>query len=317
LKFIVPDLLVAVVLTFSSTVSVVAQVPGVRPFQSAIEFSELGRWEVPEGFEPSGVGYAHVGMTVWSSESDRAFVLTRGLRVVKEISLPISERLIGVANPSGGAVEVLASRPLRLLRLNLGTGAVRVDTLSNSAVAVHADHGGDGWVVAIADSAGAPVRLARVTVAPGGRVTLTHGIGTSFVTPVVVGLGDAVFASEVRRPHTISYLEGADFIWSSAPPAGLLDSLSIAARGSAPPDQWNAVRVLPLDSGFIQTLADPTSFWRVLVLYDEAGEPRRTPIMRGPFAFVRSFPAESEIIAIQRLNRPEVVSYQWRWRRQR
>jgi hypothetical protein len=91
---------------------------------------------------------------------------------------------------------------------------------------------------------------------------------------------------------------------ASATSAGLQDSLA----------GWIGLGVLPLDTGYVLTVADPRSDERRIVLFDLEGRPVRTTSVRASWGAVAAIPKEHQLLAVRRTNVLELVVYKWRWR---
>ena len=76
---------------------------------------------------------------------------------------------------------------------------------------------------------------------------------------------------------------------------------------------WVSLAAIPIDRGFLQTLADVTSEMRVLILYDTPGVAVRSTRLDIPPGFVAAIPARRTRIAARTMNGLELVGYRWRW----
>jgi hypothetical protein len=71
---------------------------------------------------------------------------------------------------------------------------------------------------------------------------------------------------------------------------------------------------MPLDRGYIQTIADLRSDHRTLLLYAADGRFIRSSQLEVPMAVVSTDPQSERIIAVRDVGRQEVAVYKWRWR---
>jgi hypothetical protein len=76
-------------------------------------------------------------------------------------------------------------------------------------------------------------------------------------------------------------------------------------------DRMFTVSTLALGGWYLQTLADPASDLRALVLYDEAGGVRRVRTLESPMGFALSFPNDRTLVGLRQLEPQEVVLYRW------
>ncbi|MDT8341852.1 MAG: hypothetical protein RQ751_10095 [Longimicrobiales bacterium] len=298
--------------TVLSWTPLAAQIPGVKRFVPAVQFVEEARWVAPEGYEVSGVGFAPEGYVVWSRESSEAHLLSWDMVHRGSIEMPLTGPPLAVAQDSAGNLQVLSRDPARILHVAPDGSQAREDLLPVDLHLIHGDFDGRVWFVASSVTGPEGPWVLQVLIAERAGLTVEDVSDQRFTAPTIFAREGTAYVSETRRPHTITVVGAQDAMVRGAPRAGLLDTLSIAAQ-AGPSDGWNAVRVLPLDTGFLQTIADPTSIWRTVVVYDTSGRPYTNPIFRGAFGFVRSDPEAQRIIAVLRLNRSEVVQYRWRW----
>jgi len=78
---------------------------------------------------------------------------------------------------------------------------------------------------------------------------------------------------------------------------------------------WVGLPVVQLDSGFLQTIADPRSDRRILVRYDSEGRVRSRAEITMAFGVLSARPEQRLLLALRRSDRTELVLYRWDWRR--
>jgi hypothetical protein len=95
----------------------------------------------------------------------------------------------------------------------------------------------------------------------------------------------------------------------------------IAGRPSLMPDlatkqpsseyqTWFSLPVVRVGTGhFLQTLFDPRSDYRLLVLYDSEGRVQRERVVQTAIGIMAAAPTEPLVIALRRTDRTEVVTY--------
>jgi hypothetical protein len=76
---------------------------------------------------------------------------------------------------------------------------------------------------------------------------------------------------------------------------------------------WVGLRVVALDKGFIQTVADPRSDARAMLLYDSAGRLIRQTRLKLPIGVLAAVPTQRQLLALRTTDRVELVVYQWAW----
>jgi len=82
-------------------------------------------------------------------------------------------------------------------------------------------------------------------------------------------------------------------------------------------DSWLSLVSGPtigLERGYLQTLSDPSSLRRLLVVYDSHGRTIRVNQRELPLSFVTRLPETATVLSVQRLARQEIVAYDWTWR---
>jgi len=137
---------------------------------------------------------------------------------------------------------------------------------------------------------------------------------------------DTLFALDGEF-SSISSTESGLLLTRSAPPFGglvfrdgepgpvvLESAFSVVPReGFRMNDDWRAVTTVPIDSGFVQTLAQGTSDRRILVRWDNMGRPLSARILAVPMALRASDIARTLLWAVRRRNSTEIVKYRWSW----
>jgi len=78
--------------------------------------------------------------------------------------------------------------------------------------------------------------------------------------------------------------------------------------------EWVGLPVVPLDRGFLQTLADPRSDRRILVLFGKHGQVLRQTGFGVPFGILAALPERRLLLALRRTDLTEIVTYRWDWR---
>lgn len=102
------------------------------------------------------------------------------------------------------------------------------------------------------------------------------------------------------------------------------DSMQLAAlRNSVPSDtvathfrlvpRWFPLPLLPLDSGFLQVLADVRSDTRRIELWDEAGRHIRTTVLHSPIGLFSSSPEHRLLLGMKGGDPFRLILYRWRW----
>lgn len=74
-----------------------------------------------------------------------------------------------------------------------------------------------------------------------------------------------------------------------------------------------SLSTLRLDSGYLQVIANPKTFARILVTYDDYGAMNKSVRIDAPLGFISSYPARRTLLALRQLEHQEIVAYQWHW----
>lgn len=107
------------------------------------------------------------------------------------------------------------------------------------------------------------------------------------------------------------------FRWILQDTSGVIQGGSSAREAVPAPGEnfatWVGLRVVALDRGFIQTLADPRSDSRAILLYDSAGHFIRQTRLGLSFGVLAAEPAQKQLVALRTTDRVDLVIYQWAW----
>jgi hypothetical protein len=219
-------------------------------------------------------------------------------------------RVVAAAFLSNDSVEVIDAEGPSLLRASL-SGSCSKRPLKWEGMISSGVFSGRRWLVL---SEGRPnaTQLVRLEDRPRALFDLPHRPRTpldreaSFVT-----------ASSGRTMHASMIWP---FEWVALDTAGtvVLESRAITRTTRALVDttyvDWVGLPVFQLDSGFLQTLADPRSDKRVLVLYDLDGRVVNRRAMNVAFGILTVSVHQRMLLALRRSDRNELVRYRWDWR---
>lgn len=224
-----------------------------------------------------------------------------------EVVRPLSAE--GLPN---GVVEIVDSTRNSVLRHDPTSGCRVAFQIPVDAPLVLAARLDDGWLLAHAPT---PDRLQyRILTSDAmGRVaqpsTRVFSASESFRdTPLVTAAGSTIIQSHSRWP----------FHWQQRDNVGTVLLHSSAVRDSSPLGgaeyrSWIGLAVIPLDRGFIQTLADLRSDSRFLVRYDSHGAVVTAVNLSVPVGFMDSRPELALALGLRETDRKEILVYRWHW----
>ncbi len=291
-------------------VSVLCESP-LTAQQPSIDLVEQARWLAPEAFRLRGVSLAIGGeVLVWSP--DEIILLNRGLDSMRAMALP--EKLS--ANAAGlradGLIEVLSIEPIAVHLLDWEGHLLSADTFASTHHLVHGVWSGSDWVVLVEGISAGALERRLLRLESGEDIRMTE-LASVDAVGMLAARDDRVLVAETSSPFRVRVWEGDRFVQAVEPPAPLLDSLGIKP-GEGRSGNWVSLAALPLGSDILQTLADLTSDRRLILVFDEVGSLVGHRLLEAPLGFVASGSGEQVLIAVRRLNRVEVVRYEWRWR---
>lgn len=122
---------------------------------------------------------------------------------------------------------------------------------------------------------------------------------------------DGVLITESEYPFRTFRITAFDRIEPLIAP---LDGVTPHDRASLL-DGWKALRVMPLDGGYLQVLADPRSDKRRFVLADSKGRVMRATALDVAIGMLDVNRERHTLIALRNVGTREVVYYRWRWSR--
>ncbi len=272
----------------------------------------LGQLDIPEVFRVAGgAATPDHGLVIWSIDSPFVYLISR--QRSRKVNTPQVYRPLAARVDSSGTVELAWDQPV----LQIGRVV-------------------DGRVAAIAVDGERPMLTVETAVGlAGGWLFGGRGAGGSYGFALVDDAGRtassiALPPSEGERPQTflLSASPSAVFATGVQPPFRLLRVGRILADrvvltcdtiGPGLPDSlWSpgtvSLPAVPLDSGFIQTLADQRADGRVIVLLDPAGRFLHASRVPVPMGFFVSDVGRHRLFAELRVGGSQVQQYRWSWR---
>ena len=287
-----------------------------RPGQARLALLEVDSWTLPDSFALSGMSTsAERDLVLWSSSSDHLILLNHQLELVREVPLPggIEPRFVSVLRDH--SIEFVEWDSAKIHRLTYSAGRylhqAEMSGVEGSVVA--AARGEDRWVF-LSRGRDSVLTLYRSRF-PGGEEWASTTWRDGGTGGYMIGVNSQeILITQREAPFHVRVVgmdlrERADFQPDLYP--HLLQGPAPETTVVTP--RWMSLPALPLDRGWVQTLADLTSDRRVIVLYDEAGQHVRSVHLDVPLGLAISLPEERVLFASRRTNALEIVRYEWRW----
>lgn len=282
--------------------------PLPTPAGSVLE--EQSHAPLPPGYAAAGVTASSSGeMLVWAFGNPVLLHLKDG--VLRPLPTADAVRPIGAAfEERDSTLAVVDGERARIVRLSRSGHLVSAQPLNTSLYLHQAVHTPAGWYLGAQDSTGV---LHLLLARPGGGTETLFRMGTpaasrSQAAVHLSSADDDALLTMHSPPFSSVQVSSSGRVVRSFRPA-IPDSL----QGTMDEGKWVSLKLLELDAGFVQTLADLTSDRRVLVLYDREGTPARHTLIDVPLAAATSIPARRQLIAMRRAGGLEIVVYGWRW----
>jgi hypothetical protein len=286
--------------------------PGVRTFV----LEEIAAFPLPAAFPVAGMAIgSNGGVAAWPASGDLLLLIDPDFTTSQTLHVGADTRILAAAFLGDSTLEV-ATSDWRIIHYPLlRNQRPFVTRLSGRGSMVAAGRTEAGWVVLWND----PNRGLRVAFTNDRSRRLPGGLlrGSQFESMVV--REDVLIFTQGRAPwQSIAYYPDEDRVLAIEPPPELLEVLqqSSGVRPDAADEVasiWRSQSLLPLDRGYLQTLADLTSDRRTLILYDQSGRATRTRHIDVAIGFSASLPERGWLLAARRTNAVEVIKYRWHW----
>ncbi len=231
-------------------------------------------------------------LLVWTQ--GQLFRIGAGHDVV-EIHVPGEGPIKAVREDTAGFLEVISDGMLHRRGPN-GWSARRVLRNSHGSVAQASYTGACKWLI------GSP---------SGDSIVYSYWDGgavwdrvAEFPEPVRMNQGSSstILSDATGRTFDIWIVDCQDGV------STLVPTHSTALPEPPPDGKWWSVGVVEITSGYLQTVADLRSDWRMLIYYDHRGRYVRRSFLEAPLGFVGST-ARGELVAFADFGEPTVLVY--------
>ena len=280
---------------------------------SLLILTERARLRLPSSYSVTG-GAAGPSATVLllDNRSDHLLLVRRN--AFRAIPLPAGASVTGAAFVDGDSiVELVDARHRSVLRFNLSRERVLGEQFFDTDLAAveSAAFVAGTWFLG-----GRTVRseFRLVEVAADGT---THVVGvplwngpTALPTAYVAGHNSDLIVTGLSSPFKAILLDPAGDLKRTITPADCLTSQDrLTVR------DWISLPVLPVEPGYLQVLSDLKSDERMLVVYDESGNPIRTTRINVPLGLFAVSQTQHLLYGLIAVGSEELIVYDWRWRR--
>ena len=278
-----------------------------------LEMKEAFHLAVPDSFALAGAVVSPGGVVAaWAG--DRPYLLYDLAGKRSRLGEGVLRRPLAAAFAREDVVEVVDAGRGSVVRMDAEGRLLSESPLRLPFAVEDAARADDGWYLGGRDGRRA-YRVARWTpggVAPVHQIVPARGDTLGIAAHLARGRG-GVILTRLQAPFEVSrFRAGGEPEGAFRPVLGTLFGEKLSAE-SGGADRWVSLGALPLDRGFIQTLADLNSDLRILVLYDGDGGVVRHTVMDVPMGFIASDPERRLLLAARRTDALEVVGYRWSW----
>lgn len=283
------------------------------PELPTLALTEQRRWVLPDTATLVGATLSARGaVAAWLRNPGGVFVLDRDGRMQAMPDLRAGDP-VGAAFATGDSVvEVVDARSSTVLVAHAGSGSFTGHPYSVPIVVTSAVRAqGGSWFLGGIDGEGffrvyelQPDRrgsrlYGKVAAIPGNPFASAHA-SLSIA-------GDCLLVSFLDHPYSVVALcsNGEVARWPT-----------VTGQPTAPREngqEWIALGVWPLDSGYVRTFSDVRSDVRDLVLYSRAGQFVRQTSVATAFAVVGTVPDAQLLLAAHRVDHAYLVLYHWHW----
>lgn len=306
----------------------VLMLSGLVAFQSPVADGHLNLTltsvdSLPDGFEAAGASYSPTGaLLVWSSRSPLLLYSNSSTRMTR-MEFPSNQAPIAVGFENDTVIDILASSMGRVLRTTVSEPRTFVEYQlqlpEDSLLVTTAVRMRGAWCVATQNRSGVLAIYSVLDAGGSTKLASFHRSGYSKQLPdSLAQLG--VHLSEAAGGCIVSmwwapfesfwYTVDGVLVEELRPPA---DSLNGTGPSGGQTPALIALPLLPVDSGFIQTISDLRSDDRILLLYPPQRERIRRIVLHSPIGFFATYSPTRTILGMRATDAKQLLIYHWSW----
>ncbi len=310
-----PGLRCTVILLLALTLMSVGDTAEAQP-EPRLRLVETASWPPPDSFERSGVAASDApNLLLWSRAVGQLILLTEKLDQRRYGFLPDGVRPRFAALVGDSSIEVIAEGSREIHRMSLAGGPTETRAIDAPESIIAAARDADGWIF-LTRSPDGQLSLRRERWAQTGTRRSAGWVNGRKDGYAMIAGAEEIVLTQTARPHAVRVFDKALRLRRSFQPgADVLPRTQGKAAADSSPALWTSLAAIPLDRGYIQTIADLASDRRIVVLYDEVGNSVRATDLKVALGFTASVPPRRLLFASRRLNTVEIVRYEWCWTR--
>lgn len=278
---------------------------------SVMHLEEIGALLVPDSFPVTRV-VAGPNNAVTLMSSTWPFVLERVGESFEEVAINGVTKPIGISYDNAGSIDGMVDaggNKIVTLRDNRIVAGQNLDPDLNLTYALATLDG--GWIISAVDESG------RIVV-----LQIGADRGDSARTIVADDAGDAALVVSLSPTEFAILNPTMPEMWSVIREGSSVSTVTIFnpadPQFSAKEDDvldpyWAAVGAINVENHILFTVADLRSHKRELMMLDPSLNVIRQTRIDAPIGFVATVPDRSQIVAVRKLSRQEIVTYHWVW----
>lgn len=280
------------------------------PSGTTLELSETEVREIPGSLSLSGVHARGTTSVLWSSSPPSVVIQigSRSIRIGEDRFLrPVAAAVID----GGSSVEVLDALRRSVTTYRSSGLLVSEQSVLLPFIPLTAARGVAGWFVS-GPTMGDTVRIVHIESGP-DAIRLVAALPPKSDGKQRLGTLEAmdsgVVFAEMASPYLVHIL--GDSSIELQPPVP--EAATRQASASADSAVWVALRAVPIDSVFLQTLADLRSPKRILRVFTRTGRKVSVSRLDTPIGFAGIDVETRRVFAVRRLGQQQLVFYRWKW----
>ncbi|MEO7043576.1 MAG: hypothetical protein ABI035_15040 [Gemmatimonadaceae bacterium] len=275
------------------------------------------------GDQIDGATIAVGGTLIYWSRSHPGLVISRGTQTSRICVDQVGEPVGAAFVRADSAIEIVDARSRAIWQIFPHSDCRKVYPIpAGVAEILTAARGDDGWFIGGVDTHGVSGlyyfdslrRSTRRVLVSSGR----NGDPVSLRRGYLRTVGSFALLSSLQWPFEWERVDATGQRSVGGRPAGdwsqrVVPGGAINQTVQDSMRYWVGLAAMPLDSGFVQTIADPTSDHREIILYAKNGNVVRASSVSVPLGILATNPKSLTLIAARDVDKMEIVIYRWHW----